>query len=141
MPAAPLPETVLEFVRRPFPAVVASLRPDGSPHTVATWYDWDRGEVLLNMDVSRRRLGFMRNDPRVALTIVDPESFDHISLYGVITRIEADGDLAGIDRLARRYTGRAFRNRTSPRFNAWLRVETWHGWRGAGPWPEETTAR
>ena len=66
MPQAPLPADVDEFVRRPNPAVVASLRRDGAPHTVDTWYDWDNNRVLLNMDESRLRLRFMRHDPRVA---------------------------------------------------------------------------
>jgi hypothetical protein len=56
VPRLPFPPEVDEFLRRPNPAVVASLRPDGSPHTVATWYLWDGSQILLNMDVSRLRL-------------------------------------------------------------------------------------
>ena len=44
--------------------------PDGTPHTAATWYDWEDGRFLLNMDDGRRRLDFMRRDPRVSLTIL-----------------------------------------------------------------------
>ena len=51
---------------------VATLRPDGSPHTVVTWYDWADGRVLLNMAASRLRLRFMRRDPRAALTAFPP---------------------------------------------------------------------
>jgi PPOX class probable F420-dependent enzyme len=106
MPPAPLPSDLVDFLRRPNPAVVASLRPDGSPHTVATWYDWEDGQVLLNMDVSRRRLQFMRDDPRVALTVLDDGGwYRHVSLLGVVARIEDDAELKDIDRLAIRYTG------------------------------------
>ena len=62
----PVPPEVEEFLRRANPAVVGTLRPDGSPHTVPTWYDWDEGLVLLNMDESRLRLRFLRRDPRAA---------------------------------------------------------------------------
>jgi len=137
MPPAPLPPEVLEFIRRPNPAVIASLRPDGSPHSVATWYDWEEdGHVLLNMDESRLRLRFMRRDPRVALTALDDEDWGRqVSLFGRIVRIEKDAELEDIDRLAVRYTGAPFRRRDARRYSAWMNVEAWHGWEGSEPWP------
>jgi nitroimidazol reductase NimA-like FMN-containing flavoprotein (pyridoxamine 5'-phosphate oxidase superfamily) len=71
MPRVPVPPEVDELLRRPNPAVIATLRPDGSPHTVPTWYDWEDGRVLLNMEDTRLRLGYMRRDPRVSLTVLD----------------------------------------------------------------------
>jgi hypothetical protein len=35
------------------PAVIATLRPDGQPVTVATWYLFEIGRVLVNMDGAR----------------------------------------------------------------------------------------
>ncbi len=75
MPEPPVPPEVDAFLRKPNPAVIATLRPDGSPHTVATWYDWEDGRVLVNMDESRLRLRFMRRDPRVSLTVLDEASW------------------------------------------------------------------
>ena len=57
MPPAPVPPEIEAFLREPNPAVVATLRADGSPHSVATWYDWVDGLILLNMDATRARLG------------------------------------------------------------------------------------
>src|SRR4029453_12781022 len=71
LPRVPVPPEVDDFLAQPNPAVVATLRPDGSPHTVPTWYDWEDGRVLLNMDESRLRLQFMQRDPRAALTGLD----------------------------------------------------------------------
>ena len=91
MPAVPVPVDVDEFLSRANPAVIATLRPDGSPHTVPTWYDWEDGRVLLNMDESRLRLGFLRRDPRAALTVLDEHSwYSHISLIGRVVSIEDD---------------------------------------------------
>jgi PPOX class probable F420-dependent enzyme len=130
-----VPAELVEFLQRPNPAVIATLRPDGSPHTVATWYDWEDGSILVNMDVSRRRLGFMRNDPRVSLTVIDEASwYRHVSLLGVVERIEADAELRDIDRLAIRYTGSPFRSRDADRHSAWIRIDAWHAWDGNGPW-------
>src|SRR5580765_3148105 len=138
MPQRPVPADVDEFLRRPNAAVIASLRSDGSPHTVATWYDWDDGRALLNMDESRLRLRFMRHDPRVALTVLDEESwYRHVSLFGRIVSLDEDADLRDIDRLARRYTGNPFRTRGHRRFSAWMQVDAWHGWSGSRPWPDD----
>lgn len=136
MPPTPVPADVDEFLRRPNPAVVASLRPNGSPHTVATWYDWDGNRLLLNMDESRLRLRFMRRDPRVAVTVLDGESwYRHVSLLGSIVSLAEDINLRDIDRLALRYTGREFRTRDRRRYSAWVEVEAWHGWDGPSAWP------
>jgi PPOX class probable F420-dependent enzyme len=129
MPPAPVPPLVDAFLRKPNPAVITSLRPDGSPHAVATWYDWDDGLALLNMDESRLRLRFMRRDPRVALCVLDEESwYRQVTLFGRIVQIEDDADLADIDRLAVRYTGRPFRTRDAKRVSAWLEPDRWHEW-------------
>ena len=125
-----MPPDIEEFLRKPNPAVVATLRPDGSPHTAATWYDWEDGLVLLNMENTRLRLRFLRRDPRAALTVLDAESwYRHVSLLGRIVALEDDPDLADIDRLARRYTGRPFGTRDARRVSAWLEPERWHEWR------------
>jgi PPOX class probable F420-dependent enzyme len=135
VPPAPLPSELVEFLLSPHPAVVASLRPDGWPHTVATWYDWDDGHVLLNMDESRLRLRFMQDDPRVALTVLeDGNWYRHVSLRGRIVRIEADTALRDIDRLAIRYSGSPFGRRGARRYSAWMGVESWHAWDDSGPW-------
>jgi PPOX class probable F420-dependent enzyme len=136
VPRLPLPPEVDEFLRRPNPAVVASLRPDGSPHTVATWYLWDGARVLLNMDESRLRLRFMRRDPRVALTVLDEGSwYRHVSLLGRAVEIVEDDGLADIDRLSLHYSGEPFRDRESRRFSACVEPTAWHAWEGSGPWP------
>ena len=130
MPRGPLPPELLDFVRRPQLGVIATLRPDGSPHTVATWYDLeDDGTVLVNMDASRQRLGHMRNDPRVSLTVLEARNwYRHVSLLGRVVRIEDDPELADIDRLARHYVGRPHGTRDQPRVSAWMRPDTWYGW-------------
>jgi PPOX class probable F420-dependent enzyme len=133
--AAPLPQELVEFLRLPNPAVIATIRPDGSPVSVATWYDWDDGRVLVNMDGSRRRLEHLRRDPRVALTVLGNDDWGrHVSLRGRVERLERDEGLRDIDRLARRYGGVPFRNRTAERQSAWIEIVAWHAWDGAGPW-------
>lgn len=129
MPATPFPPEVDELLRRPNPAVVATVRPDGSPHSVATWYVWDGARILLNMDESRARLAFMRGEPRVSLTVLDSASwYRQMNLDGRVAELVDDELLADIDRLARHYTGRPFGDREARRVSAWIEVERWHLW-------------
>jgi len=131
VPPVPVPPEVDEFLRLPNPAVIATLRADGSPHTVPTWYDWEDGRVLLNMEDSRLRLGYMRRDPRVALTVLGSGEdgwYRQVSLLGKVVSIADDDSLEDIDRLALRYTGQPFRTRDRKRVSAWLSPARWHGW-------------
>jgi len=129
MPPLPLSPEVDELLRRPNPAVVATARPDGSPHSVATWYLWDGERILLNMDESRARLAFLRREPRLSLTVLDAESwYRQVNLDGRVAELRDDAELEDIDRLARHYTGRPFRDRESRRVSALVEVERWHAW-------------
>ena len=137
MPAGPLPLELGEFLAQPNPAVIATLRHDGSPHTVATWYLWVNGRVLVNMDEGRRRLRHLRNDPRVSITVLGENAwYRHVTIAGRAVSIEPDRELEDIDRLAHHYTGRPYRNRDRGRVSAWIEVESWHAWSRAGSWPQ-----
>lgn len=128
MAKPPIPTDVQEMLKKPNPAVMATTRPDGAPVSVATWYLWEDGRVLLNLDASRKRLEHIRANPRASLTVLDGDSwYRHVSVQGPVT-LEPDPELADIDRLARHYTGERYANRDSPRISAWLDVDTYHRW-------------
>jgi PPOX class probable F420-dependent enzyme len=135
MPDPPLPPALSEFLTQPNPCVIATLRPDGSPHTVATWYLWEDGRVLVNMDEERKRVEHMRREPRVSLTVLGADAwYRHVTLAGRVAAIDPDPELQAIDRLARHYTGEPFSHRDRPRVSAWIRIESWHAWDGGSPW-------
>jgi PPOX class probable F420-dependent enzyme len=129
MPTTPLPPDLLEMLRQPNPAVIATVRPDGQPVSVATWYLVDGDRILVNMDVARKRLDHLRADPRVSLTVLDgPRWYTHVSVQGRVVEMSEDDGLAGIDRLSRHYTGKPYPNRERGRVNAWIEIDRWHGW-------------
>jgi PPOX class probable F420-dependent enzyme len=133
MPDPPVPTSVEEFLAGPHVAVIATLDSEGHPHTVATWYDWDDGRVMLSMDHSRKRLRHLRNDPRISITVVDSDDpYRHITLSGRVAELHDDEGLRDIDRLAQRYTGADYMTRDSPRVTAWVDVDRWHGWDASG---------
>jgi PPOX class probable F420-dependent enzyme len=135
MPKPPLPAELSEFLARPNPAVMGTITASGDPRTVATWYVWDDGRVLLNLDAGRARLEDLRRDPRVSLTAMGTDSwYRHVTLYGRATTLEDDTDFSGIDRLSRHYMGQPYGNRRQERVNAWMDVSAWHAWNGGRPW-------
>jgi PPOX class probable F420-dependent enzyme len=130
MPSKPLPDHIIEFLRRPNPAVMGTVAADGRPVTVATWYLLeDDGRVLLGLDAKRARLKHMRKDPRVSLTVLAEADWGtHVSVQGRVVSIVDDIGLQDIDRLARHYTGQAYGNRERPRVSAKVEIERWHAW-------------
>ena len=134
MPKPPLPPTLQEVLAKPNPAVIGTVRHDGTPNTVATWYVWENDRVLVNMDAGRRRLEYLRRHPHVSLTVLDgDEWYRHISLHGRAT-LQDDPDLADIDRIATHYTASPYAQRDRGRVSAWIEVESWHAWNGGRPW-------
>jgi PPOX class probable F420-dependent enzyme len=131
MPTLPLPDQLRELLAKPNPAVVATLRRDGTPVTVATWYALEGDRILLNMDHSRVRVQHLKRDPRVSLTVMDQNSwYTHVSLLGRIVEWVEDEDFTDIDRLSRHYLGNPYSDHQRPRVSAWMAIERWHGWRG-----------
>ncbi len=94
-----------------------------------TWYLWEDGRVLINMDEGRVRLRHLRRDPRVTLTVLDSDNwYTHVTLIGRVAEMRDDEGLADIDRLSRHYSGDAYPDRERSRVSAWVEVERWHGW-------------
>ena len=127
MPLAPPPDEVVEFLKRPNAAVIATVRSDGAPYTAATWYDWDDGRILVNMDAERLRLKHIRRDPRVAVTVLDLRDwYRAVTVLGRVVELRDDEGLVDIDRLSQRYRGTPYWNRERQRVTALIEPEHWH---------------
>lgn len=127
MPRAPLPENLVEFLKQPHAAVIATVRSDGAPYSAATWYDWEGGKVLVNMDFERLRLSHIRRDPRVAITVLDIMNwYRAVTVLGRVVELHDDEGLADIDRLSMRYRGEPYWNRDRKRVTALIEPELWH---------------
>jgi PPOX class probable F420-dependent enzyme len=127
LPPAPLPDELVEFLEKPHAAVIATVRSDGAPYAAATWYDWDDGRILVNMDFERLRLSHMRSDPRVAVTVLDLQDwYRTVTVLGRVVEIRDDEGLVDIDRLSQRYRGTPYKNRERKRVTALIEPERWH---------------
>ncbi len=91
MPKPPLPDDVSAFLSRPNYATISVVRPDGQPVSVPTWYLFENGQVVVNMDGGRKRLDYLRADPRISLSAMDPDNWiTHVSLQGRVAEIVDD---------------------------------------------------
>ncbi|MFF3056882.1 PPOX class F420-dependent oxidoreductase [Streptomyces sp. NPDC057909] len=129
MSKPPLPDEAVAMLKKANPAVITTLRHDGQPVSTPTWYLWDDGRILVNMDEGRKRLEHIRNDPRVTLTVLDEAGwYTHISVIGRVAETRPDEGLADIDKLARQYMGNDYPMRDRDRVSAWIEIDRWHGW-------------
>lgn len=100
-----LAEEAKALVRRPIHAWATTVRPDGSLHGTVVWADIDGEEVIFNTAVGRTKERNLRADPRVQLSVLDPdEPYHYLSVYGT-ARLETEGADDVIDRLAYKYLG------------------------------------
>ena len=109
MPADPpvLTPRLRAFLGRPLPVSVATVDGEGTPYQAVAWYAvTDDGRILLNSRTPRRWCTNLLNDPRVALSIIDPEDqYRWLGLSGTVDEVVTDVDRSRDDivALAHRY--------------------------------------
>lgn len=62
-------EEIETFLKEPNVAVIATVRPDGSPHVVPTWYEYEDGDIVLHMGPESLRHGNLQHNNRVCICI------------------------------------------------------------------------
>lgn len=102
---ATLTDDAKNLLRRPIYAWATTLYPDGSPHSTVVWVDVDGDEVVFNTAVGRVKEKHLSRDPRVSISVLDPDNPYHLlSVTGSARLDTSDGD-AVIDALAKKYLG------------------------------------
>jgi PPOX class probable F420-dependent enzyme len=91
-----LPAEFTDLLERPLFAHLATVRPDGSPTTQVMWYAWDGERIRMTHTKTRQKYRNLEADPRVALSIADPDNqYRFIEIRGVVEKIEDDDAEAG----------------------------------------------
>jgi PPOX class probable F420-dependent enzyme len=130
MPRAPVSPAVDSFLSEARPAVMATVRPDGLPVSVATWYGWEDGHILLSMNYDAQRLEHLRQNPGVALTVLGDSWYTHVSLIGRAIEFREDPEMADCDAMSMHYRGEPY-----PRYpdmslvTVLVAIERWHSYR------------
>ena len=93
------------FQKRAF-AHLATLMPDGRPQVTPVWCDFDGTYIRVNSARGRQKDRNMRRDPRVSLSIQDPDNpYRYLEVRGRVVEITEEGADDHIDSLARKYLG------------------------------------
>jgi len=89
------------------PAVLASVRADGRPHVVPTWYAVEGRTIVFTTWHTTVKASNLRHDGRVAMTIQDPvPPYDYVALEGTAELIDDIADCRAIStRLGAKYMG------------------------------------
>ena len=91
-------------------AHLATILPDGSPHSVPIWVGLEGDRIAFFTQPQSRKARNLERDPRVALSVIDLENpYRNAWIRGrIIETTDGDEALPVIDRISNRYTGADF---------------------------------
>ena len=89
---------------------LATVLPDGSPHSIPVWARLEDDRVAFFTQPQSRKARNLARDPRVALSVVDAENpYRNAQIRGrVVETVEGEPALEVIDRLSQDYIGAPF---------------------------------
>jgi PPOX class probable F420-dependent enzyme len=104
----PIPEKFHDLFSRPILCAFTTINPDGQPHSVPVWCDFDGEHVRVNLRAGTKKARNVQTNTKVCLLVIDPHSQAHwIEIQGHVGEIrdEAHGAREHISKLAEKYTG------------------------------------
>jgi PPOX class probable F420-dependent enzyme len=108
----PLDDRVLAIARAKSFPTVATIGPDGQPHVQPVWIDTDGEHLVFNTETGRQKYVNLTRDPRVTVTLTDPENpYSYYEARGrMVDSVTGPEARAHIDEMARKYTGNDYTN-------------------------------
>jgi PPOX class probable F420-dependent enzyme len=103
----PLDPAVRQLAEGPNLAHVATLMPDGAPHSVPVWIGTEGERLVIITDPDSVKGRNLARDPRISLSITAhdrPNTMAHVR-GRVVGTVEGDAGWQIIDRLANEYLG------------------------------------
>lgn len=95
------------FLNQPLTARLACLRPDGLPHVIPVWQEWDGQAFTVAAWEGSAWAVFVRNNPNVSLTIDEPwPPFRRLIARGEAQPLPLEPGNGELNQLARRLTQR-----------------------------------
>lgn len=107
-------ESTRPYFERAAVAHLATLLPDGAPHSVPVWVGVEGDGLAVFMIEGSRKDENLQRDPRVAISVTNPENpLDMASVRGVATRrLVGTEAMEVVDRIAVAYTGEQYEMRS-----------------------------
>jgi hypothetical protein len=102
-----IPSTHRDLLESKALAHIATIGPKGEPQNNPVWFGWDGEHIRFSQTKSRQKLRNLERDPRVAVSIVDPDNpLRYLEIRGVVARVEEDENLDFINSMAKKYMGK-----------------------------------
>lgn len=102
----PLPEGLIDLLRKPSPCFIATLMPDGSPQLTETWVTTDGTNIVVNIVDGMQKARNIARDPRVAVNVVDPDNvYGYYAVRGRVVKTTTEGGRESIDDISQKYLG------------------------------------
>jgi PPOX class probable F420-dependent enzyme len=104
----PIPEKYYDLFSRPILCAFTTVNPDGHPHSVPVWCDFDGEQVRVNLRAGTKKARNVQANTKVCLLLIDPHNPGHwIEILGHVgdLRDEDHGAREHINALAEKYTG------------------------------------
>jgi PPOX class probable F420-dependent enzyme len=109
------PESHADLLARPLFAHLATVRPDGGPQSNVMWFAWDGARIRMTHTKKRQKFRNLRNDPRVALSIHDPDDpYRFLEVRGELEQIEDDDESASFYRSLQERYGNVYEINDAP---------------------------
>jgi PPOX class probable F420-dependent enzyme len=99
------PESHQDLLEKPTFAHLATIRPDGSPQSSVMWFDWDGERIRMTHTKNRQKFRNLADEPRVALSIADPDDgYRFLEVRGTVESVvDDDAQASFYQSLQRRY--------------------------------------
>lgn len=104
----PVPEKFHDLFSRPILCGLTTINPNGQPHSVPVWCDFDGEYVRINCPAATKKARNLQRNYKLTLLIIDPQSSRHwIEIQGHVGELidEAHGAREHINKLSEKYTG------------------------------------
>lgn len=137
-PTTPLSAGEIDaFLQGPWTARLACVRPDGRPHVIPVWQEWDNACFYLVAWRGSQWAEYLFANPNVSLTIDEPwPPLRRVVARGQARPVESHSNPAQVERLLTRLTRRYLSQPATPELTLQvaaifcLQPETLRGWQG-----------
>jgi PPOX class probable F420-dependent enzyme len=104
---ASIPQSHADLFDKKSFANLATVNADGSPQVTPVWWDTDGTNILVNSAKGRVKTKNLERNPKVALSIADPENpYRYVGIQGRVVEMTETGADDHINALSKKYIGK-----------------------------------
>jgi PPOX class probable F420-dependent enzyme len=103
-----IPESHKDLIEQPIVATLATITPNGKPHTAVIWRFFDGSHILFITSRHLQKAKNIQANPQVSLMVIDPQNPGrYLEIRGVVDEITEEGALHQLDKMTKFYTNKS----------------------------------